>query len=255
VVGKFVHCVFVLNWECHRDRRPAGRAELDARLFQGRTAFSAVCRHGKSFPPHSLSKLAHISILLPAEFIFVVRHGETKANENGIEAGPLDFPLAKKGRKEVEFIAKTLSDAKIKEVYSSPVFRAVQTAKILARPHSLKVKTLNQLTEAKIKHEFVGKKGRHHILTDPEDYSETNSDLLARAWQAFRIVSKSSGNAIMVSHGDVITALLEDIVERKTATEKYYVLHPDPASLSIIRLGDRPALVLYNYHRKMFAGY
>jgi len=42
------------------------------------------------------------------EFIFVVRHGETKANEKGIEAGPLDYPLAKKGVKEVEFIAETL---------------------------------------------------------------------------------------------------------------------------------------------------
>jgi broad specificity phosphatase PhoE len=126
----------------------------------------------------------------------------------------------------------------------------------MAHPHKLKVKTLNELTEAKIKPEFVGKKGRHHVLTDPEAYSETNSDLLARAWQAFRIVSsKSSGNAIMVSHGDVITALLEDIVERKTPTEKYYVLHPDSASLSIIKLADSPSLVLYNYHRKMLAAH
>jgi broad specificity phosphatase PhoE len=193
---------------------------------------------------------------LPANFIFVVRHGETKANEKGIEAGPLDYPLAKKGRKEVEFIARTLSDTKVNKVYSSPVFRAVETAKILARPHKLKVKTMNELTEAKIKPEFVGKKGRHHILTDPSAYSETNSDLLARASKALQMVSKESdGNAIMVSHGDVITALLEDIVERKTTTEKYYVLHPDPASLSIIKMGDRPALVLYNYHRKMFASY
>jgi broad specificity phosphatase PhoE len=193
---------------------------------------------------------------LPADFVFVVRHGDTKANEKGIEAGPLDYPLAKKGRKEVEFIAKTLSKAKVKSVYSSPVFRAVQTAKILARPHKLKVKTLDELTEAKFKPEFVGKKGRHHILTDPEAYTETNGELLARVWRAFRIVSKeSSGNAIMVSHGDVITALLEDIVERKITAEKYYVLHPDPASLCIIKLGDKPSLVLYNYRRKMFAGY
>jgi broad specificity phosphatase PhoE len=193
---------------------------------------------------------------LPADFIFVVRHGDTKANEKGIEAGPLDYPLAKKGRKEVEFIAKTLSDAKIKEVYSSPVFRAVQTAKILARPQKLEVRTLKELTEAKIKPEFVGKKGRHHILTDPEAYTETNKDLLARVMKAFQIVrDKSTGSAIMVSHGDVITALFEEIVERKLTTEKYYVLHPDPASLSIIKLGDKPALVLFNYHRKMFAGY
>ena len=193
---------------------------------------------------------------MPAEFIFVVRHGETKANEKGIEAGPLDYPLAKKGVKEVEFISKTLREAKVREVYSSPVYRAVQTAKILARPHKLKVKTMDELTEAKIKPEFVGKKGRHHILSNPEAYSETNRDLLARTSKAIQVIKeKSRGNAIVVSHGDVITALLEDIVERKIGTEKYYVLHPGPASLSIIKLEEKPSLVLYNYHRKMFAGY
>ncbi len=186
----------------------------------------------------------------------MVRHGDTKANEKGIEAGPLPYPLAKKGVKEVQFIAKALSDARIKSVYSSPVHRAVQTAKILARPHKLKVKTLEELTEAKIKREFVGKKGRHHILEEPEAFTETNRDLLARAYKALDIVRKGSkGNVILVSHGDVITALLEDIVERKLSTEKYYVLHPDPASLSIVKLGDKPSLVLYNYHRKMFADY
>jgi len=193
---------------------------------------------------------------LPVEFIFVVRHGETKANEKGIEAGPLKYPLTRKGVKDVEFIERALSDAKVKSVYSSPVYRAVQTAKILARPHKLRVKTLEELTEAKIKPRFVGKKGRHHILTDPAAYDETNHDLLERSYKAIEIIkSESRGNAIMVSHGDVITALLEDIVERKPNTERYYVLHPDPASLSVIKLGDRPSLVLYNYHRKMFKDY
>jgi hypothetical protein len=41
-----------------------------------------------------------------------------------------------------------------------------------------------------------------------------------------------------VSHGDIITALLEGIVERKTSTEKYYALPPAPASLSIIKIEE-----------------
>jgi len=42
---------------------------------------------------------------------------------------------------------------KVDAVYSSPVFRAVETARILARPHKVKVKTLEELTEAKLKPE------------------------------------------------------------------------------------------------------
>jgi broad specificity phosphatase PhoE len=41
-----------------------------------------------------------------ANNLFIVRHGETKANERGIEAGPLDYPLTKKGVKEISFIAR-----------------------------------------------------------------------------------------------------------------------------------------------------
>jgi broad specificity phosphatase PhoE len=190
------------------------------------------------------------------DYLFLVRHGETKANEKGIEAGPLDYPLARKGVKDAEFIAKTLSKVKINAVYSSPIFRAVQTAKILARPHRLKVKTLEELTEAKFKPEFVGKKGRHHILTDPEAFSETNAELLARTAKAIQTVKKEArGNVILVSHGDVITAMLEGVVERKVSTERYYVFHPDPASLSIVETKDRPFMKLFNYHRKQFADF
>lgn len=193
---------------------------------------------------------------MAADYLFIVRHGETKANERGIEAGPLDYPLTRKGVKEALFIARTLSKVKMNAVYSSPVFRAVETAKILARPHELKVRTLEELTEAKLKPKFVGKKGRHHILTNPEAFSETNGELLERTGRAIEIIKKEAeGNVVVVSHGDVITAMLEGVVERSVRTEKYYVLHPNPAALSILEIRNRPFLVLYNYHRKMFADF
>src|SRR5208282_1576066 len=150
------------------------------------------------------------------DYLFVVRHGETEANEEGIDAGPLDYPLTKRGVKGASFIAKALSKFKVDAVYSSPVFRAVETAKILARPHRLSVRTLDELTEAKLKPEYVGKKGRHHILTSPGAFSETNEELLGRTRRAFEIVrNKAKGNVILVSHGDVITAMLEGVVERR----------------------------------------
>jgi len=193
---------------------------------------------------------------MTADYLFIVRHGETEANKKGIEAGLLDYPLTEKGVKEASFIAKTLVNVKINAVYSSPVFRAVETARILARPHKLKVKTLEELTEAKLKPRFVGKKGRHHILTDPEAYSETNSELVERTGKAIEIIKREAdGNVIVVSHGDVITAMLEGVVERRVSTEKYYVLHAEPAALSVVEIKSRPFLILYNYHRKMFANF
>jgi hypothetical protein len=49
--------------------------------------------------------------------------------------------------------------------------------------------------------------------------------------------------------------MLEGVLERKVSTEKYYTLHPDPAALSIVEIKNRPFLVLYNYHRRMFADF
>jgi uncharacterized phosphatase len=193
---------------------------------------------------------------LPADFLFIVRHGETKANQKGTDAGALDYPLTKKGVKEAEFIAEALSEVKMSAAYSSPVFRAVETAKIVARPHDLKVKTMEELTEAKLKPQFVGKEGRHHILTDPAAFSETNEELMDRTGKAIEtITKKSKGNVIVVSHGDVITAMLERVVERRVTSERYYVIHPNPGALSILDVKERPFLVTYNYHRKMFADY
>ena len=187
-----------------------------------------------------------------ADYLFIVRHGETKANKKGIDAGPLDYPLTKKGVKEVSFIAKAISKVKFNAVYSSPVFRAVETAKILAEPHKLKVKKLEELTEAKLKPQYIGQKGRHHLLSDPEAFTETNKDVLNRTSKAIEIIkNQEKGNVIVVSHGDVITALLEGIVERKVSTENYYVLHSEPAALSIVDIKNRPFLILFNYHRKL----
>ena len=189
-----------------------------------------------------------------ADFIFIVRHGETKANRKDIDAGPLDYPLTKRGVKEVEFIAKALEKTSINAVYSSPVLRAVETAEILAKPHKRKVKILEELTEAKLKPEFIGKKGRHHILTTPDAFVETNKDVTERVQRAVEIIKKEAkGNVIMVSHGDVITAFLEWVVERKVSTENYYVFHSEPASLSIVEVKVKPFLVLFNYHRRLLS--
>jgi broad specificity phosphatase PhoE len=158
--------------------------------------------------------------------------------------------------KDVAFIARTLSKVKVDAVYSSPVFRAVETAKMVASPHKIKLRTLEELTEAKLKPELVGKKGRHHILTTPGAFLETNKDVFDRTTKAIEMIKKrGNGNAVVVSHGDVITAILERVVERNVSKERYYVLHPEAASLSIVEVKGRPFLVLYDYHRKQFAGF
>jgi len=195
---------------------------------------------------------------LVVENLFIVRHGETVANEDEVDAGPIDYPLVKKGLKDVSFIAEELSGCKISAVYCSPVFRAVETAKIVAHPHELKPQTLEELTEARLKPKFIGKAGRHHLLTTPYAFVETYNQVQRRMLKAVSIVKKEGdGNVIVVSHGDPIVSLLNHVVGRKISSRKrgYYSLHPDAASLSIVNLKGRPTLVLFNYRRKLLHDY
>ncbi len=63
--------------------------------------------------------------------LYVVRHGETIWNKEGRVQGISDIPLTDKGKKEAEQLQKLVSSLNIDIVISSPLSRALDTAKIL----------------------------------------------------------------------------------------------------------------------------
>ena len=70
--------------------------------------------------------------------IILVRHGETKWNLNNIFRGAYDIPLNDNGRDQAHLTAKTLEDYPIHAAYTSPLSRAVETARIVLSPHKIK---------------------------------------------------------------------------------------------------------------------
>ncbi len=70
--------------------------------------------------------------------IICIRHGETPGNAKGLVMGNISGRLGMldhHGIKQSEEAAKELRTAKIDAIYSSPMERAVETAKIIARHH------------------------------------------------------------------------------------------------------------------------
>lgn len=63
--------------------------------------------------------------------IYIVRHGETKLNAEGIIQGWIDEPLNDNGIKLAEVTGKALKGIKFDHCYSSPLIRAKQTAEIM----------------------------------------------------------------------------------------------------------------------------
>ncbi len=64
--------------------------------------------------------------------IYMVRHGQSQANERDVFLGHTDLDLTKKGREQALATAKYLSSLPIDHLYSSDLKRAYHTAQATA---------------------------------------------------------------------------------------------------------------------------
>ena len=63
--------------------------------------------------------------------IYVLRHGQTDYNVQGKFQGQVDVPINETGKKQAKQIAKELENITFDVIFSSPLQRAIQTAKIV----------------------------------------------------------------------------------------------------------------------------
>ena len=62
--------------------------------------------------------------------LYVIRHGESESNKNGVLTGWVDAPLTDKGRSDARRAGEFLRGVTFDKVYSSDLSRAVETASI-----------------------------------------------------------------------------------------------------------------------------
>jgi broad specificity phosphatase PhoE len=77
----------------------------------------------------------------------LVRHGHTEAVGEWLAGQRHDVPLSRTGRTEVEALAAALRSLPIAAVYSSPLARALDTARPIARDHRLVTRIRDALTD------------------------------------------------------------------------------------------------------------
>ncbi len=145
--------------------------------------------------------------------IYFVRHGEVYNPKKIVYARLPRFKLSQKGKKEIEQTALFLADKKINSIYSSPLLRARQTAKIIQNKLSIsKIHTTGDIHEVRTS---LKNKSRGVLKLDyysPPIWQKTDesmNDVAARMMRfAERISKKHYGKSIVaVSHGDPITIL------------------------------------------------
>jgi broad specificity phosphatase PhoE len=81
--------------------------------------------------------------------LILARHGQTAWNVVEIFRGRIDVDIDEMGMKQAELLAEYLREHKIEAVYSSPLKRAVKTARTIAYWHKLGVITAQSLNDLK----------------------------------------------------------------------------------------------------------
>jgi len=153
--------------------------------------------------------------------IYIIRHGQTENNKAKLLQGRTDIPLNKDGIRQAEAAAKWFCDQQIRidSVYSSPLIRAVETAKAVNRAHKQDIilrydiqeinggdwegKTTLQLKELYPDH-------MDKYLHRPWEFEAPNGESIPavaeRAFQAVRrIAEENRGKTVaLVSHGEFL---------------------------------------------------
>lgn len=193
--------------------------------------------------------------------LFLVRHGETESNRLGLALGRDDVPLNERGRWQAERLAQALAGEPIAAVYSSPLSRAMETARPVASRHGLEVEPepgliemdigrAEGLTYAQVRAQFpglleawLGAEGPEH----PMPGGERLVDVQARAWQAVEGLAARHPDqeVVAVSHNFVILSILVRALGMELAS--FRRLRHSVGAVSVIDFrGGRARLIRLN---------
>lgn len=156
--------------------------------------------------------------------IFLIRHGQTSWNESRrLQGGNSDTLLNDEGERQGRCLAERLRKEEVKAVYSSPMSRAVSTAKLIAASHNLELipepdfREINCGTLEGAALREIGSRLQQMVRGGSEgdplfkNYGgESLDELQKRAWGAILRMAEKYQDAtiVVVSHYFVIAAIL-----------------------------------------------
>jgi probable phosphoglycerate mutase len=142
--------------------------------------------------------------------IIFIRHTDVENPEEIFYGRMRGYGLSELGRKQARRTAEVLVEARVSAIYTSPMLRARQTARIIAEPHRLQPKATWLLAEVK-----TGWQGRPFTELDAIGFdlysrplgrgAETLDTLWARIQRFLRQVRQehNGGTVLAVTHGDI----------------------------------------------------
>jgi probable phosphoglycerate mutase len=165
--------------------------------------------------------------------LILIRHGEQYIPDprTGPFGDTIDPPLSERGKQQAKLVGERFSTERIDIVYSSPLRRAHETAKEIARHHRLTPTVVHDLREIEIFREIPADKpaveflGAHLLEAlrdrmlrerrwDVYPYSESSFEFRKRTVNAIEsILAAHEGKRILIAcHGGVINSYTAHVI-------------------------------------------
>jgi broad specificity phosphatase PhoE len=187
--------------------------------------------------------------------LILIRHGETLHNAAGIAQGWNDSALSERGEQQVRALAERLRSFGANGLYSSPIGRALSTAKVIAEATGLEVKTLDGLREMGYGR-WEGQSFLDVRTADRETYErwiidadcpcpdgESHNDVRRRVAEALAQVEAT--RPILVTHGTAIRVAATVLMELPVMASRHFAQDNAAINLFLNRAG-RYVLKVWN---------
>lgn len=196
--------------------------------------------------------------------LLLIRHGENDYVKTGKMAGHLPgVRLNDRGRKQAEALSEALKGIPIKAVYSSPLDRAMETARPIAEAHKVKIVQEPDLMDTDIG-KWQGRSWRVLGLTkvwkivqhspsrfrfpDGESFIETQTRCVKAIEAMIKAHGKPKDIVAVVFHADPIKLVvahflgmpLDHFQRLSCDTGSLTAIHADSAHATLIKLNQRP---------------
>jgi len=181
--------------------------------------------------------------------LILVRHGETSWNREERVQGISDIELNEQGRKQAVKLAEALKGRPIEAIFSSPLVRALETARIINRYHGLHIQVREELREMDQGifeglsfRELMAKEGAFlsRWVKDPASVTmpggESLADVQKRAWPVMEEIIREGCSSLVVSHSFTISTILCKIAGLDLS--RFRRVSVSPASLTVVRITD-----------------
>ncbi len=193
--------------------------------------------------------------------LLLLRHGQTRANQQGRWHGSTDGPLTWRGRRQAKRTGRYLAAAQnISAVYTSPLQRCMDTAAFATAHLDLQPVTLAGLEEMSLgeweamtfrllaeEHNLIPRLSEDHNFSAPG--GESLNQVANRVTAALQEIDRGHGEdetVLVVSHGVALAVGLAVCFQKDPGAWTDYRFHN--CSLTELVLSPEPLLMGYNEH-------